>query len=80
MTDKKEKIVIKYMDFAYGDRETYESEKSIGINGVCVYYKNLKQVGFIGEIHLNLSSRFGVGRYQPTMTKWFSEKYNLEVI
>jgi hypothetical protein len=77
---KKENAIIKYIDFAYGDRETFESEKSIGVNGVCIYHKNIKKVGFVGEIHKNLSRYFGEGRYYPQLHKWFSNKFNVEVI
>ena len=34
-----DKVILKYLELTYGDRETFETEKSIGVNGVCVYYK-----------------------------------------
>jgi hypothetical protein len=75
-----DKVILKYLELTYGDRETFETEKSIGVNGVCVYYKNIKQVGFVGEIHKDLSRYFGEGRYYPQLLKWFSNKFNVEVI
>ena len=80
MSDKIEKNIIKYLELTYGDRETFESEKSFSINGVCVYNKHLKQVGFTGQVHLDLVNWFGEGKYYPQLKKWFSEKYNLEFI
>ena len=79
MNPKKEKLIIKYLELTYGDRETFETEKSIGVNGVCVYYKNIKQVGFVGEIHKDLTKWFGDGRYYPQLYKWFSNKFNVEL-
>jgi hypothetical protein len=75
-----DKVILKYLELTYGDRETFETEKSIGVNGVCVYYKDIKQVGFVGEIHKDLSRYFGEGRYYPQLHKWFSIKFNVEVI
>ena len=79
MSDKKEENILKYLELTYGDRETFENEKSIGVNGVCVYYKNIKQVGFVSEIHMDLSRWFGDGRYYPQLYKWFSNKFNVEL-
>ena len=79
MSDKKEENILKYLELTYGDRETFENEKSIGVNGVCVYYKNIKQVGFVSEIHMDLSRWFGDGRYYPHLYKWFSNKFNVEL-
>jgi len=78
--DKKEKIILKYLELTYGNREVYENEKSIGINGVLIYYKSLKQIGTVGQVHLDLTNWFGPGRYYKILNKWFSEKYKLEVI
>ena len=80
MNPKKEKLIIKYLERTYGDREVYEGEKSIGINGICIYYKNIKKVGFTGEVLLDLNSWFGEGRYYPQLNKWFSNKFNVDVI
>jgi hypothetical protein len=78
--DKKEKIILKYLELTYGNREVYESETSVGINRVLIYYKSLKQIGVVGNTHLDLVNWFGSGNYQKVVGKWFSEKYNLEVI
>jgi hypothetical protein len=77
--DKKEKIIIKYLELTYGNREVYESETSVGINGVLIYYKSLKQVGVVGKVHLDLVNWFGTGNYYKVVVKWFSEKYKLYV-
>ena len=79
MNPKKEKLIIKYLERTYGDREVYEGEKSIGINGICIYYKNIKKVGFTGEVLLDLNSWFGEGKYYPQLHKWFSNKFNVEL-
>jgi hypothetical protein len=79
VNSKKEKLIIKYLELTYGDRETFETEKSIGVNGICVYYKNIKKVGFTGEVLLDLNSWFGEGRYYPQLHKWFSNKFNVEL-
>ena len=79
MNSKKEKLIIKYLELTYGDRETFETEKSIGVNGICVYYKNIKKVGFTGEVLLDLNSWFGEGRYYPQLHKWFTNKFNVEL-
>jgi len=78
--DKKEKIILKYLELTYGNREVYETEKCIGVKGVLMYYKSLKQIGTVGRVHLDLTNWFGPGRYYKILNKWFSEKYNLEVI
>jgi hypothetical protein len=77
---RKEQIILEYLDFKYGNRETYENEKSIGIDGVCIYYKNIKQVGVPGKNHLDLVKWFGEGRYQSLVGKWFCDKYNLVLV
>lgn len=77
---KKEQIILEYLELKYGNRETYENEKSIGIDGVCIYYKNIKQVGVPGKVHLDLVKWFGEGRYQPLLGKWFCGKYNLKLV
>jgi hypothetical protein len=79
VNSKKEKLIIKYLELTYGDRETFETEKSIGVNGICVYYKNIKKVGFTGEVLLDLNSWFGEGRYYPQLHKWFTNKFNVEL-
>lgn len=78
--DRKEKLIMQYLELTYGDREVYEGEKSIGINGVCIYYKNVKQVGVPGKVHIDLTNWFGPERYQKIVEKWFSNKFNLEVL
>ena len=80
MNDRKEELILKYLERTYGERELYENEEKICINGVCVYYKDVKQVGWTGRVHSDLVNWFGNGRYHPQLTKWFSKKYNLEVI
>ena len=74
---RKELIILEYLDFKYGNRETYENMNSIGIDGVCIYYKNVKRVGVTGKVHLDLGKWFGEGRYQSLVGKWFCDKYNL---
>jgi len=78
--NKKEKIIFKFLNITYGESEFFENEEKICINGACVYYKDLKKVGWTGLAHLDLVRTFGPGKYQPIMSKWFSKKYNLEVI
>jgi hypothetical protein len=68
------------LDITYGESELYENDEKICVNGVCVYYKDVKQVGWTGVVHLDLVRTFGQDRYYPQLKKWFSKKYNLEVI
>ena len=77
MIDKKEKNIFKFLDITYGKSEFFENEEKICINGVCVYFKNTKQVGFTGQSHLDLVNWFGEGKYYSVMQKWFYKKYNL---
>jgi hypothetical protein len=77
---KKEQIILEYLELKYGNHKTYENEESIGINGVCIYYKYIKQVGVPNKVHLDLVKWFGEGRYQRMVGKWFCGKYNLEVV
>jgi hypothetical protein len=79
---KKEQIILEYLELKYGNHNTYENEKSIGIEGICIYYKNIKQVGVPGKVHLDLVKWFGEeeGRYQRMVGKWFCGKHNLEVM
>lgn len=79
MIDKKEKNIFKFLDITYGDTKLYENEESFSISGVCIYYKNIKKVGWSALAYLDLVRIFGKGRYYPQLNKWFSEKYNLEV-
>ena len=65
MNDKKEKIIFEFLDITYGENELYEDEEKICINRVCVYYKNVRQVGWTGLAHLDLVRTFGPGKYQP---------------
>ena len=80
MSNRKEELILKYLERTYGDRKVYEGEKSIGISGICIYYKNTKQVGFVGQAHIDLCRWFGDGKYHSVMKKWFYKKCNLEVI
>lgn len=81
MSDRKEELILKYLERTYGDREKFENEFSIGVNGVCIYYKISKQIGFTGVVHLDLVNWFGDGRYYYSeLRKWFSNKFNVEVI
>lgn len=78
---KKEKIILKYLELTYCDYETFDNETSIGVNGVCIYYKISKQIGFTGVVHLDLVNWFGGGKYYyPELRKWFSNKFNVDVI
>lgn len=79
MNPKKEKLIIKYLELTYGDREMCDLENSMSIGGVCIYYKISKQVGFVGEVHSDLNSWFGEGRYYPQLHKWFTNKFNVEL-
>lgn len=80
MDSKKEKNIIKYLELTYGNREMCDLENSMSISGVCIYYKISKQVGFVGEVHSDLNTWFGEGRYYPQLHKWFSNKFDVEVI
>jgi hypothetical protein len=78
--DKKEKVILKYLELTYGNREVYESETSVGINRVLIYHKSLNQIGVVGKAHLDLVNWFGPGNYHKVVGKWFSEKHKLYVI
>ena len=68
------------MDITYGSCILFENDTCYYIAGVCIYYKSSKQVGWTGIAHLDLVRTFGDGRYYTQLNKWFSKKYNLEVI
>jgi hypothetical protein len=80
MNNKLENVILKYLEIAYGDCKLFENEISFSISGICVYWKNTKRVGWVGEAHLDLVRYFGEGRYYTILSKWFSEKYKLEVM
>ncbi len=80
MSNRKEELILKYLEKTYGGRKVYDDEKSIGVSGICIYYKNTKQVGFVGQAHIDLCRWFGDGKYHSVMKKWFYKKCNLEVI
>lgn len=80
MSDKIEKNILKYLELTHGDCKLFENDTCYSIARVCIYYKSSKQVGWTGVTHLDLVRTFGEGRYYPQLNKWFSEKYNLEVI
>jgi hypothetical protein len=77
---KKEQIILEYLELKYGNRETYGTENTICISGVCIYYKKTKQVGVPGKVNIDLTNWFGEGRYQPLFSKWFCDKYDLELV
>jgi hypothetical protein len=72
-----DKLILKFLDITYGDCKLFETETSFSISGICLYFKNTKQVGFTGDAHLDLVRTFGDGNYYSVMQKWFYEKYNL---
>jgi len=78
--DKIEKNILKYLELAHGDCKLFENDTCYTIARVCIYYKSSKQVGWTGLVHLDLVRTFGEGRYYSQLNKWFSEKYNLEII
>ena len=80
MSDKQEKNIFKFLDITYGSCILFENDTCYSITGVCIFYKSSKQVGWTGLTHLDLVRTFGEGRYYSQLNKWFSEKYNLEVI
>jgi hypothetical protein len=80
VNNKIEKNIFKFLDITYGDTKLFETDTCYFISGICIYYKSSKQVGWTGLTHLDLVRTFGEGRYYPQLNKWFSEKYNLEVI
>ena len=80
MSNKIEKNILKYLELTHGDCKLFENDTCYAINGVCIYYKISKQVGWTGLAHLDLVRTFGEGRYYSQLNKWFSKKYNLEVI
>ena len=78
--DRKTQTIFKYLDLTYGDCEIYHSEKNIGINGLCVYYKDLKKVGFVSLVYEDLCCWFGDGNYHTILSQWVITKYDLEII
>ena len=75
---KKELCVIKYLESTYGDREIYETDDTICVNGVCVYYKSFKRAGALSIIIRDLNMFFGDGKYNYLFNEWFCKKYGLE--
>ncbi len=80
MNDRKEELILKYLELIYGKSDVWDDGERIGINRVCVYCKKTKQIGWTGRVHLDLVNWFGDGRYFQQLKQWFSKKYNLEVI
>ena len=80
MSNRKEELILKYLERTYGDCKLFENDTCYSISGVCIYYKSSKQVGWTGLAHRDLVNWFGDERYYPQLNKWFSDKYNLEVI
>ena len=80
VSDRKEKLILKYLELTYGEKELYVDEEKIYISGVCAYCKVTKRVGWVGRVHLDLVNWFGDRNYYSLLKQWFSKKYNLEVI
>ena len=80
MNNTKEELILKFLELTYGDCKLFENDTCHSIAGVCIYYKSSKQVGWTGLVHRDLVNWFGDERYYPQLNKWFSDKYNLEVI
>jgi hypothetical protein len=74
---RKEQIILEYLEIKYGNCQVYEDKKTIGISGVCIFFKKTKQVAFVGMSHRDLCDWFGDGKYHPVLEKWFTEKLNL---
>ena len=79
MNNRKEELILKFLELTYGDCKLFENDTCHSIAGVCIYYKSSKQVGWTGLVHRDLVNWFGDERYYPQLNKWFSDKYNLEV-
>ena len=77
VSNRKEELILKYLELTYGDCKLFEDDISYSIGGVCIYWKKNKLVGFTGQVHLDLVNWFGEGKYYLQLKKWFSEKYNL---
>ena len=77
MSNRKEELILKYLELTHGNSKLFENDKSYYIRGICIYYKNTKQVGFVGQAHIDLCRWFGDGKYHSVMQKWFYKKYNL---
>ena len=77
MSNKREQNIFKFLDITYGSCILFENDTCYTIDGVCIYWKKNKLVGFTGEVHLDLCRWFGDGRYHSVMQKWFYKKYNL---
>jgi hypothetical protein len=75
---RKKQLILDYLELKYGGSEVYDNEQTMGINGVCVYLKKLKMVGFVGKTNYELCDWFGDGDYRFVMKKWFFKKYKLE--
>jgi hypothetical protein len=77
VSNRKEELILKFLELTYGDCKLFENDISYSIGGVCIYWKKNKLVGFTGQVHLDLCRWFGDGRYHSVMQKWFYKKYNL---
>jgi len=77
MSNRKEELILRYLERTYGNRKLFENDTSYSISGVCIYFKSSKQVGWLGTTHLDLVNWFGDGKYYSVMQKWFYKKYNL---
>jgi hypothetical protein len=77
---RKEELILKYLEQTYGNRKLFENDTCYSIARVCIYYKSSKQVGWTGLVHRDLVRTFGEGRYYTQLNKWFSNKFNVEVI
>ncbi len=75
---KKEKLILDYLDFKYGDCEIIKTENCISIRDVGLYGKRSKIVGFTGHVHHELVDWFGEGRYHPELKKWFCKKCEID--
>ena len=75
---RKEQIILNYLELKYGDCEVYDNEQTMGINGVCLYLKKMKMVGFVGQTNYELCDWFGDGNYSAILKKWFLKKIKLE--
>ena len=76
---KKELCIIKYLELTYGRREIYETDDTICINDVGVYYKYLKRAGALITVIRDLNMMFGDGNYNSIFNQWFTEKYKMEI-
>ena len=82
MTNKKENLILRYLELTYGHIDVVKNNDSglYTCSKVFLYNPKIKQFGWTGKVRSDLVRWFGESEsLTPLLKKWASQKYGLEI-